>query len=168
MTMTITSVDQSLRDGVTRQLAWEPDLDASMIGVAAQDGIVTLSGYVDTYAAKLAAERAARKVFGVKAIASELEVRLAHQRIDPEIARDAVEALKILIEVRPVRVAREDALERLDDFGEPERVQECDTCVEVTLHRRRARGLELHARAADQIRQHRAVLFVLCGGEDGP
>lgn len=55
---------------------------------------MTLSGYVGTYAAKLAAERVSRKVFGVKAIASELEVRLAHERIDPDIARDAVEALK--------------------------------------------------------------------------
>jgi osmotically-inducible protein OsmY len=70
-----------------------------MIGVSAQDGIVTLSGYVETYAAKLAAERAARKLYGVKAIANEVDVRLAHDRIDPEIARDAVEALKSHVEV---------------------------------------------------------------------
>lgn len=94
MTMTITGVDQLLRDSVMRQLAWAPDVDAAMIGVTAADGVVTLSGFVGTYAAKLAAERVSRKVFGVKAIASELEVRLAHERIDPDIARDAVEALK--------------------------------------------------------------------------
>lgn len=99
MTTTITTVDQILRDAVTRHLAWEPDFDASMIGVSAQDGIVTLTGYVNSYAAKLAAERAARKLYGVKAIANELDVRLAHDRIDPDIANDAVEALKSHVEV---------------------------------------------------------------------
>lgn len=99
MTMTITTADQLLRDAVTRHLAREPDFDASMIGVSTQDGIVTLSGYVDTYVAKLAAERAARKLYGVKAIANELDVRLAHDRIDPDIAKDGVEALKSHVEV---------------------------------------------------------------------
>src|SRR5687767_6815846 len=99
MSTTITTADQILRDNVTRHLVWEPDFDASMIGVSAQDGIVTLSGYVETYAAKLAAERAARKLYGVKAIANELDVRLAHDRIDPDIAKDAIEALKSHVEV---------------------------------------------------------------------
>ena len=57
MTITMTSAGQSLRDAVIRQLAWEPDFDASMVGVSTQDGVVTLSGFVETYAAKLAAER---------------------------------------------------------------------------------------------------------------
>lgn len=94
MTMTITGVDQLLRDSVTRQLTWAPDVDASMVGVTADDGVVTLSGYVDSYSAKLAAERVSRKVFGVKEIANWLEVRLAHERVDPDIARDALEALQ--------------------------------------------------------------------------
>jgi len=97
--MTMTSVDESVRDAVMRQLAWEPDIDASMIGVSVQGGVVTLSGYVDTYAAKLAAERAVRKLYGVQAIANELEVRLAQERIDPDIARDAIDALKSHINV---------------------------------------------------------------------
>lgn len=101
MTMTMTSVDQSVRDAVMRQLAWEPDLDASMIGVSVQAGVVTLSGYVDTFAAKLAAERAVRKLYGVKAIANELEVRLAQERIDPDLARDAIEALRSHVNVPP-------------------------------------------------------------------
>ena len=101
MTMTMTSVDQSVRDAVMRQLAWEPDLDASMIGVSVQAGVVTLSGYVDTYAAKLAAERAVRKLYGVKAIANELEVRLAQERIDPDLAHDAIEALRSHVNVPP-------------------------------------------------------------------
>ena len=99
MTTTITTADQILQDAVTKHLAWEPDFDASMIGVSTQGGIVTLSGYVETYAAKLAAERAARKLYGVKAIANELNVRLAHDRIDPDIAKDAVDALKGHVEV---------------------------------------------------------------------
>ncbi len=99
MTTTITTVDQILRDAIMQQLSWQPDFDASMIGVSAEDGVVTLSGYVETYAAKLAAERAARKLYGVKAIANELDVRLAHDRIDPDIARDAIEALKSHVEV---------------------------------------------------------------------
>ncbi len=61
MTTTVTGVEQWVRDAVLGQLAWEPGLDATMVAVTAQDGIITLSGYVDTYAAKLAAERAARR-----------------------------------------------------------------------------------------------------------
>jgi len=101
MTTTITDFDQSLRDDVTRQLAWEPALDASMVGVTTVGGIATLSGYVDTHEAKLAAERAARRVYGVRAVANELDVRFAHERIDPDIARDALDALKRHINVPP-------------------------------------------------------------------
>ena len=61
MTMTLTSADQTLRDGVTRHLAWDPEVDASLIGVSAQEGVVTLSGYVDTYAAKVKADLEAAK-----------------------------------------------------------------------------------------------------------
>ena len=57
MTMTLTTADQSLREAVMRQLEWEPDLDASMVAITTQGGITTISGYVDTYAAKLAAHR---------------------------------------------------------------------------------------------------------------
>ncbi len=101
MTTTITDFDQSLRDDVTRQLAWEPAFDASMVGVTTVGGIATLSGYVDTHEAKLAAERAARRVYGVRAVANELDVRFAHERIDPDIARDALDALKRHINVPP-------------------------------------------------------------------
>ena len=59
------------------------------------------------------------------------------------------------------RVLLRDAFEHLDGFGKPERVQQRHGLVEVVAHGRRARGLELHARAADLIRRHRAVVFVL-------
>jgi osmotically-inducible protein OsmY len=92
-------LDERLKVTIGNQLAWDPEVDASLIGVSAKDGIVTLSGYVDTYAGKLAAERSVRRVYGVKAVANELEVRLAVGRIDPDIARDALAALKNRIDV---------------------------------------------------------------------
>ena len=101
MTTTITSVEQWLRDSVVRQLSADPSFDASMIGVTSSEGIVTLSGYVDTYFARLAAERAARRVYGVKAVANELDVKLAQERIDPDLAKDALQALKNRIDVPP-------------------------------------------------------------------
>jgi len=103
MSTTLTIIDQRLKDSVSYQLETDPEVDTSLVGVTAQDGIVTLSGYVDTYGAKLAAERAARRVYGVKAVANEHEVRLASERIDPDLAKDAVEALRNRIDV-PVGV----------------------------------------------------------------
>jgi osmotically-inducible protein OsmY len=94
MSTTLTLTDQWLRDSVVRQLNADPSFDATMIGVTNADGVVTLSGYVETYAARLSAERAARRVYGVKAVANELEVKLAQERIDPDIAKDALQALQ--------------------------------------------------------------------------
>jgi len=99
MSTTMTTTEQWLRDSVIRQLEADPAFDATMIGVTNSDGVVTLSGFVDTYAARLSAERAARRVYGVKAVANELEVRLAQERIDPDIARDAVHALQNRLDV---------------------------------------------------------------------
>jgi osmotically-inducible protein OsmY len=99
MSTTLTTPEQGLRDLVMRQLAWDPQVDATMIGVTNKDGIVTLSGYVETYAARLAAERSARKVYGVKAVANELVVKLAEERIDPDIANDALHALANRVDV---------------------------------------------------------------------
>ena len=91
---TLTILDQRLRDSVMHQLLADPQVDASLIGVSAQEGVVTLSGYVNSYVEKLAAERSCRRVYGVRALANELEVKLAAERIDPEIASAALEALK--------------------------------------------------------------------------
>ena len=99
MSTTLTTPEQGLRDIVMRQLAWDPQVDATMIGVTNKEGIVTLTGYVDTYAARLAAERSARKVYGVKAVVNELVVKLAEERIDPDIAKDALHALANRVDV---------------------------------------------------------------------
>jgi osmotically-inducible protein OsmY len=70
-----------------------------MVGVTVKEGVVTLSGYVATYAATLAAVRAAQRVQGVRAVANDLEVRLAEDRIDPDLAKDAADALRRHVQV---------------------------------------------------------------------
>lgn len=87
--------DLELRQFVVDELEFEPSLDAANIGVAADSGVVTLTGYVTDYSQKLAAERAAWRVKGVKAIAQEIEVRLpGHVRnSDDEIAERALNIL---------------------------------------------------------------------------
>ena len=94
-TATLTGTDVRERDAVLRQLDWDPEVDASAIGVAARNGVITLTGFVDTYAGKLAAERAAKRVHGVKAVANDIEVRLKHDRTDADIAADAARALTL-------------------------------------------------------------------------
>ena len=88
--------DPQLKTDVTTELNWEPTLSANDIKVTAKDGIVTLSGSVPHYAEKHAAERAAQRVEGVKAIAEELEVNVSgiHKRSDSEIAESVVSSLK--------------------------------------------------------------------------
>jgi osmotically-inducible protein OsmY len=92
-TATISESDIRVRDAVQRQLEWDPTVDASAVGVAAKDGAVTLTGYIDSYRGKLAAERAAKRVRGVRAVANDIEVRLKLARIDADIAADVVRIL---------------------------------------------------------------------------
>jgi osmotically-inducible protein OsmY len=87
--------DLQLRDNVLWQLEWDPAVDAAAIGVAAIDATVTLTGYVNTYAGKLAAERAAKQVRGVRAVANDIEVRPMLDRTDTDIADDVVYALRL-------------------------------------------------------------------------
>ena len=84
-----------LRRNVEDELACEPSLNAEAIGVATHDGVVTLTGHVATHTEKIAAEAAASRVRGVKAIVSEIEVRLSDraQPEDEELAQLAVQAL---------------------------------------------------------------------------
>ena len=94
-TATMTDKDARVRDHVQQQLEWDPQVDASAIGVAAKDGSVTLTGYVDSYTGKLAAERVAKRVRGVRAVANDIEVRLKLGRTDADIAADAARALDL-------------------------------------------------------------------------
>ena len=88
--------DRELKVQVENALDWEPSLDASDVGVAVDEGVVTLRGNVRSYAEKGAAERVALHVYGVKAVADELNVRLlaGYERNDTDIAQAAVAALK--------------------------------------------------------------------------
>jgi osmotically-inducible protein OsmY len=94
-TATLTGTDVRLRSFVIRELDWDPDVDDSAIGVSAKDGVVTLTGFIDTYAGKLAAERVAKRVRGVRAVANDIIVRLTVDRTDTDIASDAAQALKL-------------------------------------------------------------------------
>ncbi len=93
--------DRALRAAVMAELDWEPSLDAAHIGVAANAGVVTLSGFVSSYAEKAAAERAARRVRGVRALAEEIEVRLPQfqKHGDDEIAERTLRILAWDVEV---------------------------------------------------------------------
>ena len=84
--------DIDIKRDVEAELRWNPDIDATDIAVAVKDGVVTLSGFVRSYAQKFEAEQTAKRVNGVRAVANDIEVRLPifNQRPDPEIARDAV------------------------------------------------------------------------------
>jgi osmotically-inducible protein OsmY len=84
--------DIRLQQAVLDELSWEPSVTAAHIGVAAESGVVTLTGHVESFAQKHAAEAAVRRVKGVKAIAEEIEVRLlsATKRSDEEIAGAAM------------------------------------------------------------------------------
>jgi osmotically-inducible protein OsmY len=93
-TANLTSADVRLRGAVTRQLEWDPEFDAAGIGVAVHGAAVTLTGFIDTYAGKLAAERAAKRVQGVRAVANDIEVRARLDRNDADIAQDTVQALR--------------------------------------------------------------------------
>jgi osmotically-inducible protein OsmY len=88
--------DAKIREDVLDQLAWESDVDDRQIGVAVENGVVTLSGVVNSYIAKMAAEKATRKVYGVKAVAEDIEVKYgdAYKKTDKEIAKAAVNALE--------------------------------------------------------------------------
>lgn len=88
--------DSEIQKNVMEELSWEPLLNASEIGVAVKNGVVTLSGTVNTYSKKLAAEEAAKRVLGVKAVAEDLEVLIPvlGKKTDADIAQAVINALK--------------------------------------------------------------------------
>jgi osmotically-inducible protein OsmY len=87
--------DIAIRDNVIAELDFDPSIDEGAIGVTVRDGVVTLTGHVPSYAQKIAAEKAARRISGVHAVAIDIEVRLPSQvkHDDEEIARRAASVL---------------------------------------------------------------------------
>jgi osmotically-inducible protein OsmY len=110
--------DIEIQKDVIDQLKWEPFLNAAEIGVSAKNGIVTLSGQVDTYSKKVLAEKAAKKVSGVKAIAEDIQVGLtpSYRKSDAEVAEAAVNALKwhTMIPEDRIKVSVEDGNVKLE------------------------------------------------------
>jgi len=88
--------DAQIQTDVQNQLKWEPQLNAAQIGVSVNNGIVTLSGIVDTYPKKMAAERVTKNVIGVKAVALDIQVGISpvNRKSDTEIAEACVNALR--------------------------------------------------------------------------
>jgi len=100
-------LDKPVREDVIRELDWEPAVRSTEIGVSVKDGIVTLSGVVDSHSAKRAAERAAARVRGVRALSSQLEVKPLEPtgRTDADIAWAAANALAWSVQVPQHRIS---------------------------------------------------------------
>ena len=98
--------DSDIRKDVLAELDWDPSLRHDDIAVAVRDGVVTLSGFADSYADKWRAEHVTSGVNGVKAVANDIQVKLpsSSQRADPDIARAAIDALKWNISVPQDRI----------------------------------------------------------------
>jgi len=91
--------DDEIRNSVFLELKWDPKITSNDIAVAVNDGVVTLSGFASSYWEKDAAEKAAKRVYGVRAVANDLVVRTLSTRTDPEIARDIVHELESHISI---------------------------------------------------------------------
>jgi osmotically-inducible protein OsmY len=91
-----TRTDHEIQNDVLNEFRWEPRIQPNEIGVAVKDGVVTLTGWVDSYTKRWAAEDAAHRVRGVKAVANDIAVRLAGsaERTDADIAAAAIQALE--------------------------------------------------------------------------
>ena len=98
--------DRDIQRDIVNELNWEPSLRNDDIAVGVRDGVVTLAGFVDSYADKWTAERVAGRGKGVKAVANDIEVKLplSSTRPDPDIARAALDALKWNVSVPHERV----------------------------------------------------------------
>jgi osmotically-inducible protein OsmY len=94
-TTTQTRSDDQIRNDVLLELQWDPKISSSSdVAVAVKDGVVTLAGFIPSYWEMDAAEKAAKRVYGVKGVANDIEVKLLWQRTDPEIAREVVHELE--------------------------------------------------------------------------
>jgi osmotically-inducible protein OsmY len=87
--------DKTLKHAVEEELEWEPSIDSEHIGVSVEDGVVTLTGHVGSYAEKFTAEKAAKRVKGVRAIAQEIEIRFPNDKktSDDQIAKRALDII---------------------------------------------------------------------------
>ena len=110
--------DFQIQKDVMDELKWDPFISISEIGVSVKNGVVTLSGHVDTYSKKLAAEKAAKKVAGVKAVAEDLTVGISpsYRKTDAEIAEAVISALKwhSAVQDEKIKITVEDGTVKLE------------------------------------------------------
>jgi osmotically-inducible protein OsmY len=93
-TATPIKTDEEIQQDVLAELKWDARVQPNEIGVSVKDGIVTLTGWVDSYLKKWTAEDIAHRVSGVKGVANDLEIKLATERTDPDIAESAIRAIE--------------------------------------------------------------------------
>ena len=98
--------DNEIKRDVEDELRWDPDIDATDIAVTVKSGVVTLTGFAHSYSDKFEAERAAKRVAGVAGVANDIEVRLGSLdgKPDPEIAREAVTAIKTQLPISAEKI----------------------------------------------------------------
>lgn len=98
--------DEDIQQRVLQELRWDPRVEPTDVGVEVDNGVVTLTGTVESYAMKMAAEEAAKRVYGVKAVANDIQVKLPFERTrtDTDIAAAAVQALQWNTEVPHERI----------------------------------------------------------------
>ncbi len=110
--------DSKIQKDVMDELKWEPLLNPSEIGVSVKNGIVTLSGEVDSYVKKIAAESATKRVLGVKAVAEDIQVILSPslKKTDADIAAAVLNALKwnSLVQEDKIKIKVEDGIVKLE------------------------------------------------------
>jgi len=134
------TTDRYLHDAVEYRLECESDVNPSEVHVTAADDVIILRGFVRSYAEKLAAERAAKHVYGVRVVANEILVSPETDRTDTEIARDALKALRAQTYVpNEIRVTVTDGLITLD--GTVERRFQRDAAEASVTYLKGVRGL---------------------------
>ena len=110
--------DYQIQRDVIDELRWEPLLSSSEIGVAVKNGIVTLSGQVDSYSKKISAEKAAKRIAGVKAVAEDIHVKIlpSYFKTDTEIAEAVLNALKWsdAVQQEKIKIKVEDGIVKLE------------------------------------------------------
>ena len=135
--------DRELQIDVLDELRWEPAVKATDIGATVKDGVVTLEGTVDSFAEKWAAEKAVKRLPGVKALAVELKVELpdASERTDSDIARAAEHALKwhVLVPYNQIKVTVENG--RITLEGEVDRQFQKSAAERAVLHLTGVKGV---------------------------
>lgn len=108
--------DEDIRESVLLELEWDPKITSNDVAVAVKSGVVTLSGFVHSYWEKDAAEKAVKRVYGVRGVANDIQVKPVAERTDPEIARDAVQELEshISIPIDKIKVTVKNGLVTLE------------------------------------------------------